>query len=55
MRNTLTFIAEFIGLLMITAIFWVYLILGSVWENEVRCENGATEYCQGGNDGKIHE
>lgn len=55
MKNKLAFIGDMILLSIVFAMFWVALVIGSAWEADVRCKNGAMMYCQGGSNGEIYE
>lgn len=30
---------------LICAVLWFYCAVGTAWEEQVRCENGATQFC----------
>lgn len=38
-----------VGILLATAVvifFYAMMVIGKAWEDQQRCENGATEFCQ---------
>ena len=42
------FIKIFIGTMIVWALFAGIMSLGSVYEDHIRCERGAVEFCQRG-------
>ena len=45
MKKTLTFIGNLIGSVILLAVLYAMLVMGTAIENKIRCERGATEFC----------
>lgn len=45
MKKTLTFIGNLIGSVIVLAVLYAMLVIGTAIENQIRCERGATEFC----------
>ena len=57
MKKTLKIVGETIVITLFFAELYFIMVIGAAWENGVRCENGAKEYCQtqGVEHGEISE
>ena len=45
MKKTLTFISDLIGIVILFSTLYAMIIMGSAIEDQIRCERGATEFC----------
>ena len=44
--KTIKFVGTMIGIAIFFAELWFIMVIGTAWENQVRCENGAKMYCE---------
>ena len=43
--NLKEFLISTFWALVVLFIFWMFMTIGSIYEDHVRCQNGAVEYC----------
>ena len=55
MNNILQIIGKTAVAILIVGEFYAAILITSAMEDQTRCDNGATEYCQGGQDDEILE